>query len=357
MQLISQTVIGGAESFGFELADNLSRRGHEVLLLANRKNGPLFEREHSGSLETRSLDRKSRLDPRILPFLLGAVRSFRPDVLHGHNFGANSWVRFLGVLHPRLPVVCHEHSGRKPGQPRSRNRLDQILYRRCAAVLAVSQEIEGYLLTKIGVSDAILHQVPNGIDVERYARSPTVRPNPLDVICVASLTPVKNHEVLLRAWRMVASKHPGARLTLVGDGPLRERLLALAREGGVSDSVVFAGLQRDVRPFLWRSSVFVLPSQHEGLPLALLEAMAAGLACVASRVGEIPSALGDAGRLVNPGDDRALATTLLALLDSPEDCERIGRDVAVTAETRFSMRACVDRIEQIYQEITARRRF
>src|SRR5690606_12823755 len=106
-QLISQTVIGGAESFGHTLACELALRRHAVRLLANRANGPLLERTCPAEFSTDALRRSSRLDPSILRFLLRHLREFRPQVLHAHNFGANSWARVLGMFFPEMVVVCH----------------------------------------------------------------------------------------------------------------------------------------------------------------------------------------------------------------------------------------------------------
>ena len=137
VQLIAQNTIGGAETVGYTISVELARRGHDVLLLANRDNGPLFERERPSNMQVKAIDRKSRLDPRILSFLIGSIKEFRPDILHSHNFESNTWARSLGFLFPGLPVICHDHSGRKSNQPTHRIWIDRLLFRRCAAVFAV----------------------------------------------------------------------------------------------------------------------------------------------------------------------------------------------------------------------------
>lgn len=352
LQIISQTAVGGAESFAHALSCELSRRGHAVLLLANRDNGPLFERPRPEGMEVRALDRTGRSDPRIIPFLLGAIRSFRPNLIHSHNFGANTWARMLAHLFPRIRVICHEHSGLKGKQPRSRDRIDRILYRRASAVFCVSDELRLLLRDRIKVPEARLHTLPNGIDVDYYARPEGVAVDPGGVVCVASLTPVKNHAGLLKAWKEVMTIQPHARLTLVGEGTLRRAIEEQIRRDRLDGSVTLAGLQADTRPSLWRASIFVMASHREGLPLALLEAMAAGLACAAPGVGGIPEALdgGNAGRLFPPGESAELRDAILALLSSPGERAALAGRALDRVRERYSLAACVDLIEMAYRK-------
>ena len=352
LQLIPQTTLGGAETFAYTLGRELTLRGHEVMILANRSNGPLFDLERPEAMRVQALSRRSRWDPRILSFLIGSILRFRPHVLHSHNFEANTWARALGLLFPRLTVICHDHSGRKIHQPRHRIWIDRLLFRRCAAIFVVNDELGDLLRSRHRVPGRLVHVLPNGIDVGRF-RPPLGHPRlPLGVVCVASLTDVKNHAGILRAWREVVRTHPDARLTLVGDGSLRATLEAQARRDGTASSVVFAGLQNDVRPALWANSVLVLFSHREALPLALLEGMAAELACVAPSVGGIPQVLSDGrtGRLVASGDEESLAHALIDLLGDPESLRMMALRAREEVAERFGLPTCIDRIEQTYKE-------
>jgi glycosyltransferase involved in cell wall biosynthesis len=351
LQLISQTVLGGAESFGFSLGSELARRGHDVLLVANRLNGPLLERERPTGMNVRVLKRTSRLDPRIVPFLMSAIRDFRPHVIHSHNFTANTWARSLGCLHPRIVVVCHEHSGMKTRQKRRDQWLDRIQYPRCAAVFAVSEEIAEFLRRRHGLREPVLRVLLNGIEVDRYAIPADRDRDPLEAVCVASLFPVKNHGGLLRSWKLVMAACPGVRLVLVGDGPLRESLERSALDLGIAHGVVFAGLHQDVRPLLWRASLFLLASHREGMPLSLLEAMAAELPAVASAVGQIPSILneGRCGVAVPAGDEKAFAEAICDLFQNRAKRDEMGRSGRDLVVRRYAMGPCVDAIERVYR--------
>ena len=359
LQLIAQSKLGGAESVGFTLAAEFARRGHETLLLSNRRNGPLLDRPHPPNMATADLPRTSRLDPRILSFLLGHIARFRPDVIHAHNYEASVWARFLGLSHPRVAVVVHVHSSRFVRRHgRHRIMTDRLLFRRADAVVALNDVQREFLLGPIGLPAGKLHLVANGIDTERFAPPKGTARRPRSAVCVASLTDVKNQDGLLRAWAIVRRSLPDAHLTLVGDGPQRAHLEALTQSLGLQGAVTFAGLQEDVRPALWKAEVFALPSHSEALPLSLLEAMAAGCAPVATAVGGIPDVLSDGatGRLVPPGQDEALATALTALLASADSANSIGSRAMAEVVQRFGMEAWIARLDSIYRESLRGRR-
>lgn len=358
LQLVPQSRVGGAENVGFTLAAEFARRGHQTLLLSNRDNGPLLTRERPAGMDVGAIDRSSRLDPRILSFLEGAIRSFRPDVIHAHNYEAATWARVFGMFHPGIAMVVHVHGSRfVHTHGRQRILTDRLLYRWTDAVIVLNEVQAEFLCETIHVDLRKLFLVTNGIDTERFAAPAGTLRHVDSVTCVASLTPVKNHAGLLRAWAMVARERPHARLTLVGEGPLQTSLEEQAREAGIADSVVFAGVRDDVRPFLWQTAVFVLPSHLEALPLSLLEAMAAGCPPVASRVGGIPGVVenGVTGLLVSPGDDAALATALLTLLDDPARGAEMAAHARETVARRFGLAPWLDRIESIYTDCIARR--
>lgn len=161
----------------------------------------------------------------------------------------------------------------------------------------------------------------------------------------------KGIEVLLDAIPAVLADHPDARFVIVGDGPLREALEARAVDR-VVDRVTWTGFRRDVPELLAASDLFVLPSLGDAYPTVLMEAMAAGLPVVSTRVGGIPEIVEDGrtGRLVPPGDAAALAKAISGLLDSPGEREALGRAARAEAERRFSTKTWVERLGEVYEQ-------
>ena len=166
---------------------------------------------------------------------------------------------------------------------------------------------------------------------------------------VGTFTPKKAHSVLLEAAREVRERVPDLRVVLVGHGPLEEDLRRRTDELGLGETVVFTGFREDARRVMTAFDVFTLSSTFEGLPIALLEAMANGLPAVVTSVGGNPEVVEDGrdGMLVPPGDPAALAGALVRVLSDPEERRRLG-EAARTRAADFDIRSAVGRMQEVY---------
>jgi glycosyltransferase involved in cell wall biosynthesis len=201
--------------------------------------------------------------------------------------------------------------------------------------------------------------IPNGVDITRFYPR-TVEDMPEErtriVICVAQLRYQKGIDVLLQAWRLVQEKQgrvAPVRLLIVGSGSLRKQLERLADALGILDSVTFAGEQSDIPAQLRQSDIAVLPSRWEGMPNALLEAMACGLPCVATRVSGSEDIIqhGVNGLLIEPEDYEALAHALLLLLRDPVLAQSYGRNGRTTIEQHYALEHITDTYEELYHNL------
>lgn len=205
-----------------------------------------------------------------------------------------------------------------------------------------------------------IHLIPNGVDIARFRPGAENIVNPSrmhTVICVSKLRYEKGIDVLLQAWRLVQHQLPESRLILVGDGPIEKSLKCMAEALGIQESVEFAGLQQDIPAQLHRGSLAVLPSRFEGMPNAILEAMACGLPCVATRVSGSEDVVqhGINGLLVENEDYRGMAQALLLLLQDQELTRKYGSAARETIEKHYSLEHITDRYIEIYQNITDHR--
>ena len=212
--------------------------------------------------------------------------------------------------------------------------------------------------------------IPNGVDTRRFqviqatcaARVGNYADNLLDdhsqtVVCVSRLSYEKGIDVLLQAWQLVHKEVPQAKLVIVGDGPLEAQLVDMVKALGIAESVEFMGVQHDVAAQLHRSSIAVLPSRREGMPNAVLEAMACGLPCVATRVSGSEDIIeqGVNGLLVEIEDFRDMARTLLALLRDEALTRRMGYAARATIEQRFSLERVTDSYIKLYNNLIGMR--
>jgi glycosyltransferase involved in cell wall biosynthesis len=204
-----------------------------------------------------------------------------------------------------------------------------------------------------------LRVVHNGIEVERFAGNHTatrarlerefaIPPNVPLAATVSVLRPGKGLEVLLEALRVVPQLHA----LVIGDGPKRDEWRAMADAYGLSDRVHWAGFRRDVNELLPGADLMIHPSLDDAFPTVLLEAGAAGLPVVASRLGGIPEIVeeGVTGMLVPGGDASPLAHAIQTLLANPNELEQMGIAARARAEELFSTRAWIDRLDAVYAE-------
>jgi len=230
-----------------------------------------------------------------------------------------------------------------------------LLDRRQTVVVILSSRMKSYLAAhNFHVSNIQL--IPNGVDITRF--NPDTADTPMAeraqvVVCVSRLSHEKGIDVLLQAWYLVHRQLPQAKSIIVGNGPLQPQLERMAQALGIAESVEFAGLQSDVPAQLHRGGLAVLPSHWEGMPNAILEAMACGLPCVATRVSGSEDIIqhGVNGLLVEPQDYESMAEALLILLRGPVLAQKYGRAARARIEQHYSLEHITDMYVELYQRI------
>jgi glycosyltransferase involved in cell wall biosynthesis len=301
--------------------------------------------------------------------LVQLLRTERVEVLHIHLVGytGGRWALLAARL-ARVPATVCTIQITPAQRERWLTRLDRrITTAGVDRFIAVSQVSRQRLVDYLGQSPAKIAVIPNAVELERYATAPAlagdsvrtrhgVSPDAVLLGAVARLSPQKGLSYLIDALPAIVAQQPRVQVLLVGDGPLRAALEAQATALGVRDRVHFAGPQEDVPSYLRAMDLFVLPSLFEGLPLAVLEAMAAALPVVATAVDGTPEAVEDGvtGRLVPPRDAAAFAETVLDLLRDPAAQARMGAAGRARAN-EFSVEALVDHVSSVYAEVLGRR--
>lgn len=283
--------------------------------------------------------------------LLRMCREFKPDVLVAHGFSEHLWGRYAGLL-ARVPHLVHvEHNTR---ERYSRWRLAQTrwLARRTDRIVGCSEGVRRVLLD-MGMPPERTIAIPNGIRVEPFADAdaqPFAQRIP-GIVMVARFSKQKDHATLLRAVALLRDRGLTPPLLLAGGGKARHRapLEALARQLGIAEQVQFLGVHRDVPGLLMRHQLCVLSTHYEGMPLALIEGMAAGCAVVGSAVPGVREVIRDGvdGRLVPEGNPEALAETLQALLENPDASAQLGAAARATALRDYSR----TRMNQAYEAL------
>jgi glycosyltransferase involved in cell wall biosynthesis len=267
------------------------------------------------------------------------LRRWRPDVLVTANWGA---IEFAMANLPPLTRHLHVVDGFGPDERETQIRR-RILIRRLvlgrSKVIVPSRNLEGITTEVWKLPQRVVQYLPNGIDLARFAASPrSTAQVPLVIGTVAALRPEKNIGRLIRAFAAIVRDHPAAppRLVIVGDGPERASLTALAAQQDIADLTTFTGHRNDTPALYAGFDLFALTSDTEQMPLSVIEAMASGLPVVATNVGDMPTMLAAENLpYLSARDDAAIAQLLAALLASPDARARIGAANRTKAERDF----------------------
>lgn len=281
------------------------------------------------------------------------------DLIHAHEFDANTQGAFVAVL-TGVPIVVTVH-GKNYFWEKLRRRLAYRWVSRNATMVAVSENLRQFIVEKVGVPRNQIKVLYNGVEVlpqcdsvqvDQCRKELGLPENHRIVGVVGNLYPVKGHQYLIDSIPAVLAKCPDTSFVFAGRGELEVELKAQVHRLGLDARVFFLGLREDIPRILSVLDVFVLPSLSEGLSMAILEAMIAGKAVIATDVGGNPELVvnGETGFLVPPRDSQALAVSLIALLMNKQLADQFGERGKRRAENQFSLRTMVCAYQLLYEE-------
>lgn len=351
--LINDLARAGAEAQLVELALGLKARRYSVEVVLLKARNDFSPGLAEAGVPVTALRRAGWWDVAVLWRLYRHLRQARPDVLHSFLFLAN----LAGVMagrFARVPrVVVSLRCSYEAMLGRFWRRVARWSHRRADRVI-VNSEATRREEVEAGFPPERLDYVPNGI---RLAAAPAPERAALElpegplVLSVGQLEAVKGQRYLIDAWAAVRAAVPDATLLLLGDGSLRAELEELTRRQGVAASVRFLGFREPALPYLLACDLLVQPSLTEGMPNAVLEAMAARRPVVATRVGGLPDVVsdGETGVLVPPADPQALARAIVGLLANPDRRAAMGEAAGRRVRDRFPVERMVTLTEEAYR--------
>jgi glycosyltransferase involved in cell wall biosynthesis len=286
-----------------------------------------FADESAGGSDGLPLLRRLKNQWDLLRLAWETAKREKPDLIYGIFFTTNGLLAWLIAKLLRRKVMV-SFIGTDFNKHLLEYPIRHLLWPfvRSCDVLTVFDEPARQILLARGLRPEQVFVIPHGIEMSRF--QPSTVPKDIDAVFCGMFVALKEISRLIAAWRGVVDQRPGAKLALVGDGPLRAELEAQVAALGLGENVVFTGWVQDVSPYLHRAKIFCNFSNQEGVPHAMLEAMALGLVPVVTAVGGVPSIItqGQNGLLIpNPAPADLAAQTLLALLNDEARYERMSR--------------------------------
>jgi len=366
LHVITSLGIGGAERLVLSAARGLPRARFDQAICCLAERGVRAADAEAAGVPVFSIDSFPGLrHPIAFARLVRIVRAFRPTIVHTHLQSANLYGRLAARLAGSPIVVSTEHNV-YADKPRRYIASERLLARKTDAIVAVSAEVRQFLSRQLRIDPSSIRVVHNGValDAPSDARVSDLRARlsvgsaGVRLATVASLTRKKGHDVLLRAVARLREGGVDFALALAGDGVERRRIEASIARLHLGDRVHLLGAVANVADVLAAVDLFVLPSLVEGLPLALLEAMATGKAVIATAVGGVPEVVqsGVNGLLVPPGDDAALADAIATLARSAAERDRLGAAARTTIERGgFTEETYLASLAKLYVELAAGR--
>ena len=355
LYVITELDVGGAENALYQLATRLNRDAFEPEVACLQGEGPLAARLHQRGIPIHLLCARGKHDLRALWRLRRLVRG--ADIVHSFLFHANMAARFAAIAAGATAVVASARVAER--QRPGRRRLECWTRRLVDVEVCVSAGVRDFFRAG-GFPPEKLVVIPNGVDAAQFAgRSPAFKERiglgpatPL-VATIGRLHEQKGTSYFLRAASSIRRSRPDCQFLVVGRGPLEEPLRAEARQFQLERHLRFLGFCDDVPSLLKATDVFILPSLWEGMPNAVLEAMAAGVPVVATRVEGTVDVIEDGrtGVLVMPRDVPALVSATLRLLEDPARAERLGQAAQEHVRAHFPIEAMVRRHEELYAKL------
>jgi glycosyltransferase involved in cell wall biosynthesis len=347
--VIDSLLGGGAERVAVYTASGLDSRKYLSHLLVTRHAGPLEQVVREEGVDHTILWRRKRYDGAA--FLRARAIARRGDIIHSHGFGPNIWGALLSRATGR-PLVAHQHTGDTREHP-----IHTLAYRFLIAptahrIVCVSEPVAASLID-IGVSPRLVEVVPNGVPIDDVSSRTDareelgLRPSGTVVGMIGGLRPEKRHELALEAVALLRSQGQEITLCCIGGGERLEELRSLGESLGLGEHVVWAGERTDARRLVSAFDVTVLCSDFEGMPLAALESLVAGVPVVATAVGSLPELLSrGGGTLVRPDDVPALAAAISAEIAGDDSQKRA--EARAYAQERFGADRYMRDIQRIY---------
>lgn len=347
LYVITELFKGGAEKNLCCLAKALQGE-YRLSVVCLYGKGRIAEELGSAGVDVRCIELRRSWHFYRIRRLIKHIREFQPDILHTFLFHANIAGRYAG-WRAGVPVVISSVrvAERERGYHLTVDRWTSGLV---DVEVCVSEAVRRFTMEEAGIPESKLTVIPNGIDVSEYGTGPSPSGAPV-VTFVGRLHTQKGVDILIRAARTILRDNPKTTFNIVGEGPEKKALKDLAAREDVSERIRFTGFVADVGNVLAASHLLVLPSRWEGMPNAVLEAMACARPVVASNVDGCSEVVDDGktGLLVPPEDPDALADAVLEILRDPERARNMGQAGRSRAETEFTVSKMVNAYKELYE--------
>ena len=358
LYVITSTDVGGAEKFLTQLIKTTAK-AHVVEVVCLNKRGALVQHmQENGARCVHCLDMALLYQKDILRRLADIIDRFQPDVVHAFLYRAMQFCRLISKG-KKYKLICSPHFDMS-----KRNFLlrliDRFLSQADTLCIAESETTERFLIEKQKYKKEKVFLIPNGVDKTRFSPSPALRnkmrqkygfsEEEIVFVSVARLAAVKDPLTLLKGFYRAYQNNSFVRLVLVGEGPLRKEIEKFINKNWLEKAVLLTGEQEEVNSFLNMADAFVLSSEEESLPLALLEAVCVGLPCLVTDVGDMKKWVSakENGFIFNKKDDKILSVLMETLASNKELRDKMKQNALIKSK---KIMPSFEQYQKVYKQI------
>jgi glycosyltransferase involved in cell wall biosynthesis len=358
VQLVETLETGGLERIAVDLALSQQKAGHTPILYCMFQGGAFADEAREAGIPVFEFNKKPGFSVGMLFTLARQLRQDAPDVVHTHNPGVHHYGA-LAAWMARVPAVVNTRHGPATSFGRAyQERYFRAVMPLTDRVVFVCEDSRRFLVDQRGLPGKKASVIVNGIELEAFLQHPAAPGSASPRIrfgSVGRMVPVKAHSLLIDAFAQVARRLPEAELSIVGGGPLESELRERARKMGLNGRLRVEGTNHQIADFLKDLDIFVLSSTSEGLPLVILEAMAAGLPIVSTRIGGVPEVApeGAVSYLCTPGSTDDLAEAMYRAATNP-NLANMGKTAREIAIAKFDLSQMWSSYEHIFAEALER---
>jgi glycosyltransferase involved in cell wall biosynthesis len=344
--VISGLRVGGAERHLVNLLNTLSCDYKSCIFVGAQPEGPTFHDDLDSDIEQYQVRIRRRNLPVGIARLATLLKKAKINVVHTHMYASNLYGSLAAAL-AGVPVVVTSEHGENPWKRSYQRLIERYVISTIAdARFCVSPRILEIRRDRDGVPDSKLKLMVNGTVLPKKKASDSANPVPV-IGAVGRFIPAKDYPCLLHAVAELRSRGHEFQLYILGDGPDFASVQDLVTDLGLESIVSLPGMVSDMESWYRRCDIYVISSMREGLPVALLEAMAHRLPVIATDVGAIAETVrdGEGGLIVPPGEPESIANALARLLDDPDLRDRLGKG----AHRRIKDHYSVDKVAQLHE--------
>lgn len=345
---------GGGQKLALDIATNVDKERFRTVILSlypSEKN--IFsDLAQKNNIEICYLNKKPGIDLKVICEIYGSLRKYNPDIVHAHLQVMPYLLFPLYLSNVKVKLYTVHNIAEKDAHGINQKILNFAFHKCGVTPVAISDLCKKTIVSTYNLDESLVPCIYNGIKTKLYSNDMEPEGKKLDmftIINVGRFQPQKNHMLMLKVFKRIHDVKPNTQLVLVGDGELHDQLKLYVDQNNLTQSVKFKGIISTVSEELSKADIYLMTSDWEGLPLSVLEAMAAGLPIIATKAGGVIDIVcnGKNGFLHNIGDEQGLVKSLLELINNHDKLEEFSRSSREMSQ-EYDISNCVSQYELLY---------